>query len=354
MSTTALVAAGLLVTSVAYAQDEEMAEEEMMMAEPVSVGVGGYYRVAIIGVDRDMPDADGDRGHSIQQNIEINLSGETTLDNGLTAGVNIWLDGNEGFQDDTSETRLYVSGGFGTFTFGQFESAAQLGTVWAPGGNGNFGVKSPWFGAGGTASWQGVIGKSEDDVTMMYASPTFGGVSISASYAPEDEKTSYADRKTAEGPYEDDDGNVTYDISETIGLSLNASMPMMGGSVSGGIGYETGTPEQCPAGMCDATSLRGGLVVTIDDVSIGGAIMETDIMGTTATHSDVGIGYSLGAMSLGVQYGNVDTDGADVDITAFNAAYNLGPGIEVNSQISTGSDGDGDWAQLMLGTAIVF
>ena len=339
LSTTALVAAGLIVTSVAYADEEEMMEEEMM-AEPVSVSVGGYFRAAVGAYDDGSAN---DRGHFINQNIEINLAGETTLDNGISAGVNVWLDGNIGFQDDTSETRLYLSGGFGTITVGQFESAAQLGTVWAPGGNSNFGIKSPWFTGGAMPSWQGIIGNNEDDVTVMYASPSFNGISVSASYAPEDAKTSYAGRGTADAG----------EISETIGLSLNASMPVMGGSVSGGIGYETGTPEVC-TGMCDANSLRGGLVVSIDDLSIGGAILEIDNQGATTTHSDVGIGYSLGGMSIGVQYGNVDSASGDSEATAFNASYGLGPGIEVNSQVAVGSSGGNDWSQFLLGTSIVF
>ena len=150
--TTALVAAGLLVTSVSYAGDEEMMEEEMM-AGPVSASVGGYYRVAFGGYSGD---GDDGRGHYINQNIEINVAGSTTLDNGITAGVNIWLDamnGNNSWGDDISETRLYLSGTFGTLTLGSFESAAQLGTIWAPGGNGNFGIKSPFFAAGSRVTW---------------------------------------------------------------------------------------------------------------------------------------------------------------------------------------------------------
>ena len=341
LSTTALVAAGLLVTSVAYADEEEMMAEEEMMEAPVSVGVGGYYRAALGGYDAD--GATNDRGHLINQNIEINVFGETTLDNGLTAGVNVWLDGNIGIQDDTSETRVYISGGFGQITVGQFESAAQLGTVWSPGGNANFGVNSQFFSPGGGTSWQGIIGANEDDVTVMYASPVFNGLSFSASYAPEDAKTSYA------GQSNNDAG----EISETIAASLNGSVDMMGGSVTGGIGYETGTPEVC-AGMCDATSLRGGLVVSIDEISVGGYILEIDNQGATTTHSDVGIGWSQAGLNLGLQYGNVDAASGDSDITAFNAAYALGPGIEMNSQIAVGSSGGSDWTQFLIGTAIFF
>ena len=332
-TTTALVAVGAFIGA---------AQADEMMAEPVSVGVGGYYRVAVGGYSDD--NNTSQRGHTIRQNIEINVAGETTLDNGLTAGVNLWLDGNVGFQDDTSETRLYLSGGFGTITVGAFESAAQLGTVWAPGGNGNFGVKSQFFSPGGGASWQGIIGNNEDDLTLMYASPAFNGFSLSASYAPEDKKDSYAATSTT-------DAN---EISETTAFSLNISRPLMGGSVSGGIGYETGEVEVC-TGVCDASSIRGGLVISIDDVSVGGAILEIDSQGSSTTHSDVGIGWSQGGMSLGAQYGNVESDSGDNDITALNAAYVLGPGIELNSQIAMGSsDTAGDWSQFLLGTTITF
>lgn len=348
LSTTALVAAGLLVTSVAYADEHEAAEEEAMPAEPVSVSVGGYYRVAVGGFDID--GAENDRGHAINQNAEINIAGETTLDNGLTAGVNMWLDANIGIQDDTSEMRAYVSGGFGTVTAGAFESAAQLGTIWSPGGNANFGVNSAFFGFGSGTSWQGIIGNNEDDLTLMYASPTFNGITLSASYAPEDTKDSYAGRDTMDDPNDDGDPQ----ISETTAVSLNVALPVMGGNATAGLGYETGTIEGCAApANCDANSLRGGLVVAIDDISIGGSVMEIDMQGATTTHSDVGIGWSQGGIALGLQYGNVDA-AADNDITAFNAAYALGPGIEVNSQIAVGSEGDDDWAQFMLGTAIFF
>ena len=100
-----------------------------------------------------MTATNGTRDHFINQNIEINIAGSTTLDNGITAGVNIWLDGNTGtiLADDISETRVSLGGAFGTLTLGSFESAAQLGTIWAPGGNGNFGIKSPFFGVGNGA-----------------------------------------------------------------------------------------------------------------------------------------------------------------------------------------------------------
>ena len=46
--------------------------EEEMMAAPVSASVGGYYRVAFGGYSGDGDE--GNRGHYINQNIEINVA----------------------------------------------------------------------------------------------------------------------------------------------------------------------------------------------------------------------------------------------------------------------------------------
>ena len=344
LSTTALVAAGLLVTSVAYAGDEEMMEEEMM-AGPVSASVGGYYRVAFGGYSGDGDD--GKRGHYIDQNIEINVAGSTTLDNGITAGVNIWLDamnGNNTWGDDISETRLYLSGTFGTLTLGSFESAAQLGTIWAPGGNGNFGIKSPFFGVGKRPSWQSAVaGASEDSFKISYDSPSFNGISLSASYEPDDNQASYGGRGA------EDAGQ----ISEVTSISLGFTQDVMGGSASAGIGIENGTHEMCAAN-CDASSIRGGLVISVDQISIGGAVLETENLGASTTHTDVGIGWSQGPLGLGVQYGSRDESGGGSEVTAINAAYDLGPGVQINSQLAMGSAGDSDFSEFLLGTTISF
>ena len=336
LGTTALIAAGAFVGTV---------QADEMMAEPVSVGVGGYYRVAVVSASGDA--IDDTRAHGIDQNIEINVSGETTLDNGITAGVNIWLDamnGNNTWGDDISETRAYFSGAFGTFTLGSFESAAQLGTIWAPGGNGNFGVKSPFFSGSSRVSWASAVnGASEDSFKIHYASPAFNGISVSASYEPDDNQNSYA------GNADNDPGQ----ISEVQSISVGFTQEVMGGSVSAGFGVENGTNEACMMN-CEATSIRGGLVISIDQISIGGAMLEDDNMGAESSSSDFGIGWSQGPLGLGIQYAS--SDGA-FEVTAFNAAYALGPGIEVNSQVAMGSeagdDGDG-WVELLIGTFISF
>ena len=177
----------------------------------------------------------------------------------------------------------------------------------------------------------------------MYASPSFNGISLSASYAPDDNQDAYAGR----GP---DDGQ----ISEVTSLSLGFTQDVMGGSASAGIGIEEWHARRCCTANCDASTIRGGLVISIDQISIGGSILETENLGASTTDTDVGIGWSQGPLGLGVQYGSRDNSGGGFEVTAINAAYDLGPGVQINSQLAMGSAGDSDFSEFLLGTTISF
>ena len=69
---------------------------------PMKAGVGGYYTIAAISTDMD--GENNDRGHGIQQNIEMQFHGDITLDNGITAGVRLRINGNNGGRDHTHDS----------------------------------------------------------------------------------------------------------------------------------------------------------------------------------------------------------------------------------------------------------
>ena len=193
-------------------------------------------------------------------------------------------------------------------------------------------------------TWKSAVtGVSEDSFKISYDSPSFNGISLSASYEPDDNQASYGGRGAEDEKQ----------VSEVTSISLGFTEDVMGGSASAGIGVENGTYEVCTAN-CDASSIRGGLVISIDQVSIGGSILETDNQGASRTDTDVGIGWSQGPLGLGVQYGSRDESGGSFEVTAINAAYALGPGVEINSQLAMGSAGDNDFSEFLLGTTITF
>ena len=84
----------------------------------------------------------------------------------------------------------------------------------------------------------------------------------------------------------------------------------MGGSVSAGFGIEEGTNEMCSTN-CGASEHAGAaLTISIDQISIGGAVLETESMTESMTKertdTDVGIGWSQGPLGLGLQWGSRD------------------------------------------------
>ena len=99
--TTALVAMGALAAPA-------------LAADPVQIGISGNYQFlsgfALTGQDdaAGQPGADK-RNHALWQESEVQFSGETTLDNGITVGVNIQLEGETaGAVGDQSRRKLYV------------------------------------------------------------------------------------------------------------------------------------------------------------------------------------------------------------------------------------------------------
>ena len=330
LGTTALVAAGAFVGAA-------QADEEMM-AEPISVGVGGYYHSALIAVASD---DNTDRGHGLQQDIEIQVAGSTTLDNGITVSVRARLEGDSPGASNLGESEVNLSGGFGRIAYGTVEGAAQNGTIWAPGGSAIGGVKSAWFGTS-VYGW-GTGAMHEDSLKLSYYSPAFNGISFGVSYSPEDTTA------TRPGRANNDEG--TY--GEGIQSALNYSVDVMGGSFSANVGYEAYTNE---GGGEDATASRFGALLSIDQISVGGAVQtRSDIGNGEETLSDVGIGWSQGPLSLAVAYGAHDNESADNKVvTALGAGYNLGPGIDFGAKFNMVENGADESTEIILGTFISF
>ena len=388
MGTTALVAAG------AFAGIGATQAQDMMV--PMKAGVGGYYTIAAISTDTDGDD--DNRGHGIQQNIEMQFHGDITLDNGITAGVRLRINGNNGSGmhdhgahgtavdlgededsnqinndianhehgagdeagadlDNVSETEVYFKGAFGAIHAGMIEGAAQQMAIWAPGGSVPIGgVKSPWFGNG--VQWSSGSFMDEDSTKIVYFSPSFNGISFGVSYAPKDTNHSYASSADNEGKQ-----------SEQLSAALGYSVDVMGGSFSAGIGYEGHTTESkanadtemndpcmdSATMTCDPVGWRYGATIGIDQIAIGGSVYDQEgqgNMGADRTITDVGVSWTQGALMLGVQHGSDDLK--DADHLAFNANYNLGPGVDIGAKIGSGEIGGKDYTQFLLGTMFNF
>ena len=316
----------------------------------------------------------------IAQDSEIRISGETTLDNGLTVGVRAHMEvidsAGIGGGSTVDEVWLYLRDDFGQLRLGSVESARQEMTNFAPSGASNFGVNTPFFtfaSGSGMGTYDDGIG-NEDAAKLVYFSPTFNGFRVALSWAPDDNDggQQYGNNSSANlGQYQNQ-----------IAVAAEFSQSFMEGSsirVAGG--YETYEAEDsaatpCTDSMttnCEPSSLHLGATVSFDQISVGGGWMkkEVAVRGSSVALQnssaeqvlyDLGMRWSEGPMAVGIQWGHHEwsyatrTPDNEFDRYALNGTYVLGPGIDLQAQIDTGENTDNvnDWTQFMVGTAITF
>lgn len=284
---------------------------------------GGFYNAYAVYADDDVSDADDTDGFDIKTNSEIHFKPSITLDNGLTFGARVELegDGNQNNTDDIDESFAYVSGSFGRVQMGAVDSPWNEMGVTGP-TYGPMGVSSSTMTGTYMSAGFGAFGirpqLAGDAVRINYYSPRFAGFQIGVGYArgtsrQEKFATSYEPRNNAN----------THDI-----WSIAASYSNTFGNVSldAGLGY-----EQASFGGNSPKVYGGGINVGFSGFEIGGAYSrgDADTGGNdTVDFFDAAVGYSTGpwGVSLGASY----TDREDIYETtqvALNGRYNLGPGV---------------------------
>ena len=191
LATTAMAAAGALVSTAALAE-----------SAPIEIKVKGYHQQWVgYGHQSDAyfrpPTGANPRGTledssdvDVQEDSEIHFVGSTTLDNGLTFGINVQLEGNT--QNDTiDESYLFVRGEFGEIVLGTENGAAYAMSYGIPSAGAgidsgdvcNWGAPSGCF---ELATTNGNFARRDNDSgKIRYISPRFAGFQFGASWAPE-------------------------------------------------------------------------------------------------------------------------------------------------------------------------
>jgi len=387
LGTTALMAAGLVASGAAQAAEE-----------PITVGLSGYFLSAAAAINENNADgefADNSLATAVDTSSEISVGGSTTFDNGITVGVNVQLDP-AGFD----ERHAFFSGSFGQILVGQIEGARQQMTNFAPGASsGGMGVNSPHFafgngGIGGAfatvRTYNDGLG-NEDAVKLVYFSPTFNGLRIGVSYAPDDvDNGGYARAVTNGVGAVNNDLQAGIEFSNTFGdisLRLSAGVAtanletcntgaagaavVAADSFGRTLAIRTAADQNCED---DPQSVAFGGTVSFGDFAIGGGHLETDQIGNTSTGAgrdrtdmDLGISYSpSGPTSFSLQYGEANLDDAagltdSLEVYQLAATYVVGPGFSVGSVITSGEFDDAtagatdnDFTSLAITTALSF
>jgi predicted porin len=326
LGTTAIVAAGMIAAPSADA------------AEKLKVSVGGYMEQWFGYVSQD-DDGTGDySGFDVKSDAEIHFKGMTTLDNGISVGINVQLEANSNSSDQIDESYMIVKGNFGEVNLGS-ENSAMYKMNYGPSDYGigiNSGDQSSW--AAKPASVTGSFFRSpfgstniepartNDSEKLTYYTPRIEGFQLGVSYIPDatQDSLSQPDRDTS--------------LTDGYAVAANFKRDFDGFNVgvSGGFG---GFTNGAAAGQDDPKAWSAGLTLGFGGFSVGAAYADAD--GTTdAADSDgynVGVAYATGpwGVSLGWFHGEVDgsttagvtTGNGEHDTYALSGKYALGPGV---------------------------
>lgn len=380
IGTTALVAAGL-------------AAGQASAASGLKLGITGFYRGSIgatIGGNSSLgPNItaggslgvagfgnEGRNSTAMRQEIRLNFTGETTLDNGITVGVLVGINAENLIavgSTTTPQKRSYADfkGKFGDIRFGEYETALTTDCVVDPGNvTANFGVNSPneaYSNAGRAVTFLGGIhnrtagvaplgsigtcyGTESRGTKIGYFSPTFGGFTFGVTYTPT------GSTRNPGGGYFYGTDLKNKRSSNVISFGADYNHDFGGGfTLTTGGGGEwaldsysafgqavSDKPSQYLLGV--QVGIPGGFTVGASGAYIpnykGSGYAATDAFssdnGWVAT---AGAAYTIDAVSVGLQgmYSEWDTWGTSnkdkIWAISLNGAYALGPGINLEAQV---------------------
>ena len=400
LSTTAIVALGLTVATGAWAQDKKPG--------PIKLDLGGYLEIFFGFVSQDDGPgqaAAGARNHGIVREGEIHFSGATTLDNGLTVGLRVELEGLTSV-DQIDESYLYFESRFGELRIGQDDAASNsmsfgtptvIGALTPNDANLVF-FTSPAANATNSipiANPGDFVGDSEK---IIYFSPRISGLQVGFSYTPDGTETgSYTRPPGNTGTPAAGTGptnglpNVTPlgtknsigQQSEIIDFAANYVREVKGVEFGVMAGFakaklEANDPTGAVCGVVNgcADQREWGVngYISFSGVKVGGAY-KNDNRGLSGRNSRdawaAGATYEFGSWGFGLEYAKetVETGGAvgEDEVTAylFGARYTLGPGIDLAGALmradyssstpgNTGPAGQNDAWAVLFGTSLRF
>jgi outer membrane protein OmpU len=364
-------------------------------AERIKLGLSGYFQQWAVITDQSLKSRVGPTGAPAltgtrkmqptntvdsKHNSEICVIGQTTLDNGLTIGVNVQLEANSE-SDTIDESYLFLqSPTMGQVILGDENNAGYLLHVTAPDGGVSLdsgdlcNIRAFEVGGGVSPSGGGVFFDSplcttnlrlldNDSGKFTYITPRFAGFQAGVSYIPGFENG--GDNNTAikrSGIFDANPGDSgqTRGINSgwAGGLNYTDTFGKVGVQAAGGLLWAdtglsgpgaTATTPEFFTDNDDLIAFNGGAQVSYAGFSFGGGFMRvpqgsrpTTVSGGVVTNEKlngtswtVGGAYEFGPYKVGLDWmegTNNKTSGGGVDRLdqgVLSGTYTLGPGIRL-------------------------
>jgi hypothetical protein len=382
-ATTALMTAAVVAgtSQQAMAQTAAPAQPapatEAKKPERIKLALSGYFQqwLSVINQNIDTPSSPTGARNRIKTNTvdnkfnsEICVIGETTLDNGLSVGVNVQLEGNSE-ADVVDESYLYVSSPtYGRLIVGDENNAGYLLHVTMPDGgvsidsgdsiNARFFEQTTGVPSLDTplATTNLRIGDN-DSGKFTYLTPRFAGFQAGISYIPQ--LRNGGDDQNAQY-FNETGGAVTrnrYKNGWAGGVNYTEKFGEFGVQASGGVMYFDRGQVRAPGGEAGSGSdlfvYNLGAQGSIGGFSLGGAFLRSPNKATNTSGSgiaavtsaggtawNVGTAYEFGPYKVGLGYQYGDTLGAvngasagqngpELQQAILSGTYTMGPGIRL-------------------------
>lgn len=315
LGTTAAIGASAIVSSA--------------QAADLDVGVSGFVKSLV--AFGDIQDQSGDqdsREFYFRNDSEVHIKASATDDEtGLSYGATVEFEADTNSTNNTDETWIYISGGFGEIRLGDEDGANDNMKV------GGFSVAAGTGGIDGAAEvaiTSIALTNSGDATKIRYDSPVVGGLQLGVSYTPDTGHSGGSSFPSEEnGDLEDMiEGGIVYKGSFS-GLDIKGSV----------VGY-TADRENGD----DESGIGGGATIGFAGFTIGGGYFADEDRDVW----NAGVKASLGPADVSLTYGSQDDDDNDADPTNFVIGANVGvlPGVSLEGDVSffdkdTGDDDDG-------------
>ena len=339
-ASSALVAAGAIATPA-------------LAADPIKLGLGGYFQSMIVHTSED--DGAGQPGantHNVRmtREAEVSFTGSTTLDNGVTVGVNVQLEA-ETCGDQVDESYIYFKGAFGETLIGSENCAFNKMVRSAPFSLGGWtsvyssNMRHYSTGSNTAASNLGVAGNwadpSGDNEKITYFSPKMGGFRLGVSYGWDScEGQGTGCGGTYSGPEPD---NTAGDQSNMMEIGAEYGGKAGDASFNLSAAYLKGDLEVAAAGSEDQKVWGIGGDVSMSGFTIGAGYQNNN-QGTSAANTDhvtwaIGAQYKTGPWGIGAAYSSIKVEagaGAGEDEKKhwqLGGTYDFGPGISFSAGI---------------------
>jgi hypothetical protein len=343
LGSTALAAAALLAA-------------QATAADGVTLKIGGRYKGAAGVVPSEDFSASSDvagsdlRDYVFKQDVEVDFEGETVLDNGLTVGAAVELQGQTDADDQIDSVYAYFSGGFGEVRFGDTEEAYAQLCYLVPSASELFGADSPDFnfsnaGIAGYAATNGTCYGIDDNSTkLVYFSPTFAGFKFAASFTPDNTEDTRNTLAGAGTRLRNDEAQNSETLSAAASFSHefdNVTLTLGGGAT---VSFDK---EANPNNTGRARGYNAYAQVEFADITIGAATELREnlgddgadqwVYGLGATYDldpwTFGLGWTHGAYEKAVGENGVVPFNADHDIYSATVSYELEDGISIDGVV---------------------